>query len=122
MDHRLKQDSEIEDALKTYPLVDIPHSITTHVMTRIQKDSRPKLITWNDIAISIVVLCCVLAIFFTIQNLPPIIIMEIRKQSILAYQSFLVNSRWLIPTSFFVLATVLFTFTIPSLIKMNINK
>jgi hypothetical protein len=115
MDDRLIKDSKIEDALKTYPLASMPRDITASVMTRIQKDTRPVLFTWNDIAISMVVLCCAIAIFFTIQNLPPIIVMEIRKQTILAYQGFLINSRWLIPSILFGLSAFFAALTIPYL-------
>ena len=121
MDNRLIQDTLIEDALKTYPLADIPQDITANVMTRIQKDIRPKLITWNDFVLSFVIALCIGALFFTIQNLPPILLTKIKIQGILLYQSFLVNTRWLIPNLFFGIAALLSALTIPSLIKMMID-
>jgi len=115
MDNRLEQDSIIEDALKTYPLAEMPQSITANVMPRIQKDARPKLVTWNDFVLSFVIALSIGALFFTVQNLPPILLAKIRIQSILLYQDFLVNADWLIPTLFFGIAAILFAFTIPYL-------
>ena len=43
MDHHLKQDAQIEEALKSYPLAQMPRSITADVMAGIQKDTRPAL-------------------------------------------------------------------------------
>jgi len=118
MDNRLKQDSQIEDALKSYPLAEMPRSVTVNVMARIQKDTRPKLITWNDFALSLVLALSIGAIFFTFQNLPPIMIAKLRIQGILLYQDFLVNARWLVPSLFFGFAALLSALTIPTLIQM----
>ena len=123
MDNRLEQQNVfIEDALKTYPLADMPQDITAIVMTRIQKDSRPQLITWNDFVLSLVIALCIGALFFTVQNLPPILLTKIKIQGILLYQSFLVNARWLIPNLFFGIAALLSALTIPSLIQMTTNR
>ena len=119
MDHRLKQDMLIEDALKNVPLATMPRSITLDVMTRIQKDVRPTLVTWNDFALSLVIALCVGALFFAVQNLPPIMLAKIRIQGILLYQDFLVNARWLVPAVMFGLAALLAALTIPSLLKMT---
>ncbi|MBK8618417.1 MAG: hypothetical protein IPN96_15145 [Anaerolineales bacterium] len=73
MDHRLtpeEKDIFIEDALKTIPLAPMPRSITVNVMARIQKDIRPKLITWNDFVLSLVITLCIGALFITMQSLP----------------------------------------------------
>jgi hypothetical protein len=116
MDHRLTPEEEnalIEDALKNIPLAPMPFDITASVISRIQKDERPALVTRNDLVIGLVVVICMLALFFTVRNLPPVIVMEMRKQTILAYQAFLVNSRWLVPTIFFGLAAFLAALTIP---------
>jgi hypothetical protein len=116
MDHRLTPEEEnalIEDVLKNVPLAPMPFDITASVMSRIQKDERPSLVTRNDLVIGLVVVICMLALFFSVRNLPPMIIMEMRKQTILAYQAFLVNSRWLVPTLSFGLAAFFAALTIP---------
>src|SRR6185436_302970 len=107
MDNRLKQDALIEDALNSQSLAPMPRSITVDVMSRIQKDVRPKLITWNDFGLSLVIALCIGAIFFTMQSLPPIMVAKLRVQGILLYQDFLVNARWLVPAIFFGLAALL---------------
>jgi len=117
MDNRLtpEQEAQLEDALKSYPLAPMPRSITMDVMARIQKDTRPALITWNDFALSLVIALCVGALFFAVQNLPPVMLMKIRIQGILLYQDFLVNARWLVPALMFGLAALLSALTIPYL-------
>lgn len=121
MDNRLKQDALIEDALNSQPLAPMPRSITVDVMARIQKDTRPALITWNDFALSLVIALCIGALFFAVQNLPPVMLAKIRIQGILLYQDFLVNMRWLIPATFFGLAALLSAMTIPYLRKQLTN-
>jgi hypothetical protein len=117
MDHRLtpEENALIEDALRDIPLAPMPFDITASVMGRIQKDERPTFITRNDLVIALAVVICMLALFFTARNLPPVMIMEIRKQTILAYQAFLVNSRWLVPAMSFGLAAFFAALTIPYL-------
>ena len=122
MDNRLKQDALIEDALNSQSLAPMPRSITVDVMARIQKDTRPALITWNDFALSLVIALCIGALFFTLQNLPPIMLTKIRIQGILLYQDFLVNARWLVPAVMFGLAAFLSALTIPTLIQMTTNR
>ena len=114
-EHTLQENTIIEDALKSYPLAPMPRSITVDVMTRIQKDARPALFTWNDFALSLVIALCIGALFFTIQSLPPIMVAKIRIQGILLYQDILVNARWLFPTLLFSLAAFLSALTIPFL-------
>ena len=118
MDNNLNPEKEnaiIEDALKNYPLAPMPRSITMDVMSRIQKNTRPTLVTWNDFALSLVIALCIGALFFTVQSLPPILLIKIRIQGILLYQDFLVNARWLVPTVLFGLAVFLSALTIPYL-------
>ena len=118
MDNRLTPEQEnaiLEDALKNYPLAPMPRNITMDVMARIQKDIRPALVTWNDFALSLVIALCIGALFFTAQSLPPILLAKIRVQSILLYQDFLVNARWLVPTVLFGLAAFLSALTVPYL-------
>ena len=121
MDNRLKQDAQIEDALKSYPLAEMPRSITVDVMARIQKHTRPKLVTWNDFALSLVLALSISAVFFAVQSLPPIMVAKIRIQGILLYQDFLVNARWLVPSLLFGLAALLSALTIPTLIRMTMS-
>jgi hypothetical protein len=118
MDNRLTPEQEnaiIEDALKNYPLAPMPRSITVDVMAHIQKDVRPALVTWNDFALSLVIALCTGALFFAMQNLPPILLAKIRIQGILLYQDFLVNIRWLVPAILFGLAAFLSALTLPFL-------
>lgn len=122
MDNRLIQDSQIEDALNHYPMADMPHSITNNVMARVQKDTRPQLVTWNDFVLSFVITLCIGALYFTVLNLPPIMLAKIKIQGILLYQSFIVNARWLVPNLFFGFAALLSALTIPSLIKMTVDR
>jgi hypothetical protein len=117
MDNRLIQDSQIEDALKTYPLVEMPQDITANVITRIQKNSRPQLITWSDFVLSFVIASCIAALFFTTQNLPPILLAKIKIQGILLYQDFLVNAHWLVPSLLLSTASILIVFVIGYLFK-----
>ena len=124
MDHRLTPEEEndiIEDALTNYPLAPMPFDITANVMARIQKDTRPALFTRNDLLISFVVVICMAALFFTVRSLPPVMVMEIRKQSILAYQAYLVNSRWVIPALLFGFSAFFAALTIPYLGRL-LNK
>jgi hypothetical protein len=117
-----EQDSMIEDALQNFPLAPMPRSITPNVMARIQKDTRPALITWNDFALSFVIALCVGALIFTIQSLPPILLTKLRIEGILLYQYFFVNARWLVPSLFFGVAAFLSALTIPTLIQMTTNR
>ena len=61
MDNRLKQDALIEDALKSYPLAPMPRAITLNVMARIQKDTRPVIVSWSDFVLGFVIAACVAA-------------------------------------------------------------
>ncbi len=122
MDNRLKQNALIEDALKSQPLASMPRSITLDVMSHIQKEARPALVTWSDFLLSLVIASCIGALWFASQNLPPILIAKLHIQGILLYQDFLVNQRWLIPAAMFGLAALLSALTIPSLIQMTMRR
>lgn len=115
MDNRLKQDALIEEALRSEPMATMPRSITVDVMARIQKDARPTLVTWTDFMLSLVIALCIGALIYAAQNIPPILVVKLRIQSILLYQSFLINARWLVPALFFGLAGLLSLLTIPYL-------
>ena len=112
-----KQNAILEDALHTYPVAQIPRDITMDVMSRIQTVPvlRPFRLTWNDLFISLVLAICIGALWFSVQNLPPMMEAQIRKESILLYQQILVNARWLIPVLAFGLASFLAALTIPYL-------
>lgn len=112
-----KQTAVIEDALHTYPIMPIPRDITANVMSRIQRipAPRPFRLTWNDLALGIILSICIGAIWFSLYNLPPLVVAQIRKESILFYQQFIVNARWLIPVISFSLAGLLSALTIPYL-------
>ena len=122
MDNRLKQDALIEDALTSQPLAPMPRSITVDVMARIEKDARPAILTWSDFALSAVIASCIAALWFTSQNLPPILLAKIHIQGILLYQDFLVNARWLVPAAMFGMAALLAALTIPTLIQITTNR
>jgi len=125
MDNRLtpqEQNALIEDALTSQPLASMPRSITLDVMSRIQKDTRPAIVTWNDFLLSLAIASSIGALWFASQNLPPILLAKIRIQGILLYQGFLVNARWLVPSIMFGLAALLAALTIPSLIQMTTNR
>ena len=122
MDNRLEQDALIEDALKSQPLAPMPRSITSTVMSRIQVEQRPALVTWNDFAIAFVIALTIGALFITAQSLPPIALAKLRIQGILLYQDFIVNARWFVPTVLFGLALLFAGLSIPPLFKMTANK
>jgi hypothetical protein len=112
-----QQNAVIEDALLTYPVMPIPRDMTTDIMARIQTVPAPRRLhfTWNDFALSAVIALCIGALWFSLQNLPPLAVAHIRKESILLYQQFLVNARWLIPLLSFLLAGFFAALTIPYL-------
>jgi hypothetical protein len=123
MDRRLKQDALIEDALKSQPLAPMPRNVTADVMSRIRgaDAKRPALLSWSEFALSLVITFCIVALWFTFTNLPPILVLKLRIQTILLYQHFLVNARWLVPAVLFGMAAVLAAVTIPSLYKMTMD-
>jgi hypothetical protein len=112
-----KQNALIEDALHTYPMASIPRDITVDVISRIRTipATQPFRLTWNDFILGIVLSVCAGAIWFSLSSLPPIVVAQIRKESILFYQYMLVNARWLIPAASFGIAGFLAALTIPYL-------
>lgn len=118
MDNRLTPESQnaaIEDALHTYPLTAMPRDLTTSIMAHLQNVPAPRLfrVTWNDFGIALVFSLCLGAIWFSLQNFPPLLLAQIRMHSILFYQDLIVNARWLIPTLSFGLAAFFSALTIP---------
>lgn len=112
-----KQNLLIEDALHTYTMVPMPRDITVDVMSRTQTVPAPRAfrLTWNDFALGIIFPLCITAVWFGLNNLPPLVIAQLHKESILLYQHILVNARWLIPAFSFGLAGFLAALTIPYL-------
>jgi len=119
-----KQNAMLEDALHTYPVASLPRDITADVMRRIQAvpAPRPFRLTWTDLALSLVIALCIGAVWFSLYQLPPILVAQIRKESILLYQYILVNARWMIPVLFFSLAGFLSALTIPYLRQELLKK
>jgi hypothetical protein len=107
----------LSDALHTYPLASMPRDISVDVLARIQTVPAPRLfrLAWSDVVLAFVLSLCIGAIWFSVYNLPPIIVAQIRKESILFYQYLLVNARWLIPMVSFSLAGLLLALTLPYL-------
>ena len=118
-----QQNIAIEDALHTYPLASMPRDMTVEVLARIQTipTPRPFRLAWSDIVLAFVLSLCIGAIWFSVYNLPPLIVAQIRKESILFYQYILVNARWLIPMVSFSLAGLLLAVTLPYL-KRGVTK
>jgi hypothetical protein len=122
MDKHLKQDAQIEDALKSQPLAPMPRSITADVMARIQKTPAPRFtFTRNDYILMIALTIVFSAIIFALQSLPGHALLQLRIQGILLWQDLLVNARWLVPTLFFGLAAVLAAITLPTLYQMTMD-
>ncbi|HJR79921.1 MAG TPA: hypothetical protein VJ821_07605 [Anaerolineales bacterium] len=111
------QNAAIEDALHTYPIIPMPRDIAADVLSRIQTvpAPRPFRLTWTDLILSMVLAVCVGAVWFSLRNLPPLVVAQIRKESILLYQQILVNARWLVPMLAFSIAGFLSALTIPYL-------
>ena len=111
------QNAMIEDALHTYPLLPMPRDITLDVLSRIQTvpAPRPFRLAWADLVLSVIISICIGALWFSLNNLPPLVVAQVRKESILLYQQFLVNARWLIPALSFSLAGFIAALTIPYL-------
>ena len=119
MDNRLEQDALIEGALKSQPLAPIPRSITANVMSRIQVEQRPALVTWNDFIIALVIALTIGALVITAQSMPALALAKLRIQGILLYQDLIVNARWLVPALLFSLAALFAGLSIPPLLKMT---
>jgi hypothetical protein len=118
------QDVLLEDALRTYPMAPMPRDITADVMVRIQTVPvpRPFRLAWSDMLLGVVLSLCVAAIWFSWSQLPPLVVAQIRKESILFYQYLLVNARWLIPMISFTLAGCLAALTLPYLQQQLLKK
>ena len=118
------QDMLLEDALRTYPMASMPRDITADVMVRLKSAPvpRPFRLAWSDLLLGIVLSLCVAAIWFSWSQLPPLVVAQIRKESVLFYQYLLVNARWLIPMTSFALAGFLAALTLPYLKQELLKK
>lgn len=107
----------IEEALHTYPMRSMPRDITSDVMARIQTipTSNPFRLARMDIVLGIVLSLCMGAVWFSLSQLPPFVLAQIRKETILLYQHIFVNARWLLPAVSFGLAAFISALTIPYL-------
>ena len=114
-----QQNDVIEDALHTCPIAPLPRHITAEVMARIQNIPAPHpfRLAWNDFILALVFSLSIGAIWFSLDHLPPIMVAQIRKETILFYQHILVNARWLVPAISFGIAGFLSALTIPYLRK-----
>jgi hypothetical protein len=118
-----KQNAILEDALHTYPMILMSHDLTVQIMSQIQAipmQARLRL-NGNDLILSAVIAICVGAIWFSVENLPPLIVAQIRRETILLYQQILVNARWLVPALSFGLAGFFVALTIP-LLRRELRK
>jgi hypothetical protein len=120
MDNPLTPDQQnvvIEEALYTYPIAPMPRPVTLEVMARIKTIPAPRAfhLAWNDLVLALIFSVCIGAMWFSINHLPPLVVAQIRKESILLYQEMLVNIRWLTPLLFFGLAAFFSALTIPYL-------
>ena len=111
MDHLLtpdEQDHLIEDALRSFPLAKMPKDSTESVMSHIRIEPMPRFqITRTDYLLSVVLTLILGGIVLGFQFLPPIVLLQLHIQGILLWQSFLVNYRWLLPSTSIVLGTFL---------------
>jgi hypothetical protein len=120
MDNPLTPENEnslLEDAFETFPLASMPRDISMNVLRRIQSSPSPPRfrLAWSDLALAVALALSIAAVWFSLQNLPPLMAAQVHKTSILFYQYVLVNARLLIPTVSFGLAAFLSALTIPYL-------
>ena len=103
-----EQDHLIEDALRSYPLTQMPKGITESVMGHIRNEPAPRFqITRTDYLLAVVFTLVLGGIMLGFQFLPPIALLQMRIQGILLWQSFLVNYRWVLPLTSILLGTIL---------------
>ena len=108
----------IEDALRSYPMATLPKSVTELVLARIRTEPMPRFqLTRNDYVLAVALTLVLGAIMFGFQSLPPYILLQIRIQGILLWQSFLVNYRWIVPLTSIMLGTGLAGFAFLQLLR-----
>lgn len=115
-------DRLVEDALRSEPVSPMPRSITGDVMARIQGTQAPRFqFSRNDYLLTLILTIVFSSIFLGLQFLPDYIVLQLRIQSILIWQSLLVNARWLVPALFLGLAGALAALTLPTLYRMTMD-
>jgi hypothetical protein len=103
-----EQNEVIEGALRSYPLVKMPKDITESVMARLSNEPAPRFrITRTDYIVATVLTLVFGGIILGFQFLPPLVLLQMRIQGILLWQSFLVNYRWFLPLTSIILGTFL---------------
>jgi len=113
-----EQENIIEDALRSYPLANMPRDISQTVMSRIGREPAPRFqITRMDYLLTIVLTLVLGAIILGFQALPPMALLQMRIQGILLWQSFLVNYRWLLPVTSIILGTFLAGIAVHQLLR-----
>jgi hypothetical protein len=115
-----EQDHLIEDALRSYPLTQLPKDLTETVMARIRNEPAPRFqITRTDYLLTIVLTLALGGVILGFQFLPPIVLQQMRIQGILLWQSFLVNYRWLLPLISIMLGTFLAGIAVYQLLRFQ---
>ena len=113
-----EQDQMIEDALHSLPLAIMPRDITESVMTRLYNEPAPRFkITHTDYILAIVLTLVLGGVILGFQFLPPIVVLQLRIQGILLWQSFLVNYHWFLPLTSITLGTFLAGFAFYQLLR-----
>lgn len=113
-----EQDHIIEDALRAYPLAKMPKDITESVMARLRNEPTPRFqITRTDYLLAIVLTLVLGGIMLGFQFLPPIVLLQMRIQGILLWQSILVNYRWFLPLTSIMLGAFLAGFAFHQLLR-----
>jgi hypothetical protein len=112
-----QQNAVIEEALRTYPVMPMPRDIILDVTARIRTAPalHPFRLAWNDFVLSAVLALCILAVWFSLQQLPALVVAQLRKESILFYQQILLNAPSLFPLLSFGFAGILAALTLPYL-------
>ena len=113
-----EQDHIIEGALRSFPMATMPRDITESVMARLHNEPAPRFkITRTDYVLAIVLTLVLGGIILGFQFLPPIVVLQLRIQGILLWQSFLVNYRWLVPLTSITIGTFLAGFAFYQLLR-----
>lgn len=101
-------DQIIDDALRSFPMAKMPRDITESVMLQLYSEPAPRFhLTRTDFILAVVFTLVLGAIILGFQFLPAIVILQLRIQGVLLWQSFLVNYRWFLPLTSIVLGTFL---------------
>jgi len=111
MDDRLTsqpRDAILEDALRTYPITPLQVNVTSAVMARVRSTPAPRFhLQWSDFFLSLILALCIGAVWLGTQSLPPIVMAQLQVQSILFWQSLIVNARLVMPLGISVIGIML---------------